>query len=269
MVQVRETVAHLFSLGRFEGVSVDAALEEGRVALRYDLVPIHPVSRIRFAGPLGVPGIDEGALRRAVFDRYGASPPLSRVADMTRILADALRERGYLHASIAPHAEVEHDPERATLVFTIDPGARTHIGTVEVAGTARRARRGSRSARPVARRAVPARGARRAHRALHRGTPQARLLRGEDRPGRSPRRAGAGRGPDADGHAGAARARGVHRRSAALGPARRAGPGRARRLGRRGSARGLEQPHRRVPARAGLSRCRRRRIRARSPTASW
>ena len=134
MVQVRETVAHLFSLGRFEGVSVDATLEGGKVALRYDLVPIHPVSRIRFAGPLGVPGIDEGALRRAVLDRYGVSPPLSRVADMTRILADALRERGYLHASITPRPEVEHDPERATIVFTIDPGVRTKIGTVEVLG---------------------------------------------------------------------------------------------------------------------------------------
>ena len=41
---------------------------------------------------------------------------------MTRIVADALRERGYLHASITPRAEIEHDPERATLVFTIDPG---------------------------------------------------------------------------------------------------------------------------------------------------
>jgi outer membrane protein insertion porin family len=134
MVQVRETVAHLFSLGRFEGVSVDATLEGGRVALRYELVPIHPVSRIRFTGPLSVPGIDEGALRRAVLDRYGVSPPLSRTADMTRILADALRERGYLHASITPHPEVEHDPDRATLVFTIDPGARTRIGAVEVLG---------------------------------------------------------------------------------------------------------------------------------------
>ncbi len=110
MVQVRETVAHLFSLGRFEGVSVDATLEGGRVALRYELVPIHPVSRIRFTLPPGAHGIDEDALRRAVIDRYGASPPLSRVADMTRILADALRERGYLHPAITPRPEIEHDP---------------------------------------------------------------------------------------------------------------------------------------------------------------
>ncbi len=134
MVQVRETVAHLFSLGRFEGVSVDATLENGRVALRYDLVPIHAVARIRFDGPLRAPGIDQGALRRAIVDRYGVSPPLARAADITRILADALGARGYLHPAIVPSAELEHSPERATLVFTIDPGARTAIGTIEIVG---------------------------------------------------------------------------------------------------------------------------------------
>jgi outer membrane protein insertion porin family len=134
MVQVRETVAHLFSLGRFEGVSVDATLENGRVALRYELIPIHPVFRIRFEGPLGVPGIDQGALRRAIVDRYGVSPPLGRVTDMTRILTDALRERGYLNPAITPRPVLEHAPERAALVFTIDPGPRTTIGSVEIAG---------------------------------------------------------------------------------------------------------------------------------------
>ncbi len=134
MVQVRETVAHLFSLQRFEGVSVDATLENGRVALRYDLIPIHAVARIRFDGPLRAPGIDLGALHRAIVDRYGVSPPLARAADITRILVDALAERGYLHPAIAPTAELEHSPERATLVFTIDPGARTAIGTIDIVG---------------------------------------------------------------------------------------------------------------------------------------
>ena len=134
MAQVRESVAHLFSLGRFEDVRVDATLEGGLVMLRYDLVPIHPVTRIRFTGGLNVPGIDAGDLHRAVVDRYGASPPLGRLADMSRIIDDALRERGYLHAAIVPHPEVEHAPEHATLVFTIDPGPRTTIGTVAVVG---------------------------------------------------------------------------------------------------------------------------------------
>ena len=135
MIQVRETVAHLFSLGRFEDVSVDAALEDGRVALRYELIPIHPIARFRFDGPLAVPGIDQGELRRAIVDRYGVSPPLGRAADMTRIIADALRERGYLNPTVTPRPVLEHAPERATLVFTIDPGPRTTIGEVEIVGT--------------------------------------------------------------------------------------------------------------------------------------
>jgi outer membrane protein insertion porin family len=134
MVQVREAVAHLFSLGRFEGVSVDATIENGRVALRYELVPVHAVGSIHFAGPLRATGIDQGALRRAIVDRYGISPPLGRIADMTSVLAEVLRERGYLHAAISPRPQIEHAPERATLVFTIDPGVRTTIGSIEIIG---------------------------------------------------------------------------------------------------------------------------------------
>ena len=68
MLSVRETVAHLFSLGRFEGVSVDATLVDGRVALRYDLIPIHPVARIRFEGSVNAPGVDEGVSRTREID---------------------------------------------------------------------------------------------------------------------------------------------------------------------------------------------------------
>src|SRR5204862_6593339 len=50
MERVRETVAHLFSLGRFEDVRVDAALENGRVALRSDASPVHPVGTSHFLG---------------------------------------------------------------------------------------------------------------------------------------------------------------------------------------------------------------------------
>src|SRR5712691_3830487 len=56
MAQVRSSVAHLFSLSRFEDVRVDAVLESGGVVLRYDLVPIHPVGRIRFAIGTAAPG---------------------------------------------------------------------------------------------------------------------------------------------------------------------------------------------------------------------
>jgi outer membrane protein insertion porin family len=133
MAQVRETVSHLFSLGRFEDVRVDATLENGRVALRYELSPIHPVTAIRFAGAVG-PGIDRSALRQVIVDRYGGSPPAGRAADMKRLLEDALGERGYLHPSVTINVETEHSPERATLVFTVQPGDRTRVGAVEVVG---------------------------------------------------------------------------------------------------------------------------------------
>jgi outer membrane protein insertion porin family len=134
MAEVRSSVAHLFSLSRFEDVRVDAVLESGGVVLRYDLVPIHPVGRIRFAVGTAAPGVDQNALRRAVVDRYGVSPQLARAADMTRLIADSLEEQGYLHASITPRSELQHSPERATLIFAIDPGPRTTIGEVHTEG---------------------------------------------------------------------------------------------------------------------------------------
>ena len=134
MVQVRESIARLMSLGRFEDVRADATLENGRVALRYDLIPIHPVTHIAFSRRAGAPGVDIGALRQAVTDRYGATPPVGRTIDMVRILTDALAERGYRHPTIVPHVELSHGPERATLSFDIDPGSRTLVRQIDVVG---------------------------------------------------------------------------------------------------------------------------------------
>jgi hypothetical protein len=56
-------------------VRVDATLENGRVALRYELSPIHPVTAIRFAGAVG-PGIDRSALGRSLWTGMaGRRPP--------------------------------------------------------------------------------------------------------------------------------------------------------------------------------------------------
>jgi outer membrane protein insertion porin family len=135
MADVRQSVTHLFSLGRFEDVRVDATLASNQVDLRFVLSPIRSVTSMRFAGGVHAAGIDEGALRRAIVDRYGSSPPASRAADMIRLLEDALRERGYLHPAIDLQTEPQAASERATLVFTVDARARTRIGTVDVVGT--------------------------------------------------------------------------------------------------------------------------------------
>jgi outer membrane protein insertion porin family len=134
MAAVRETLKHLFSLGRFDDVRADATLAGAGVALVYELSPVHPVTRIEFAGTQDVPGVDEGRLRRAVTDRYGPAPPLGRADDAARVVADSLRQRGYLHAQVTPRAELHHDPDRATLFLSVVAGDRTRIGTITVSG---------------------------------------------------------------------------------------------------------------------------------------
>ena len=136
MLEVRETVSRLFSLGRFEDVEVHADVAPGGVRLLYDLVPVHPVDKIEFVGAGGAPGVDTGRLRREVVDRYGASPPVGRAPDLVRVIEDDLHAQGYLHASVTPRAELQHAPDRATLIFTIDPGARTTIGEITITGEA-------------------------------------------------------------------------------------------------------------------------------------
>ena len=135
MLEVRESVTHLFSLGRFDDVRVDASPEGAGVALRYELSPIHVVSKIEFDANVQASGVDVGQLRRALVDRYGTSPPLGRVDQLSLAIADTLRERGYRHPDVSPRVDVDPRSERAALVFNINPGPRTTLGTISIVGT--------------------------------------------------------------------------------------------------------------------------------------
>jgi outer membrane protein insertion porin family len=138
MVDVRESLTHLYSLGRFDDVRVDATAEGGGVALRYELTPLHLVSNIEFVGleaSLRRPGIDTGQLRQAVVERYGASPPLGRVDDLSALVGGLLLERGYRQATVRPRVETDPGTPGATLLFEIDPGPRTLVGTITLVGT--------------------------------------------------------------------------------------------------------------------------------------
>ena len=76
MADVRESITHLYTLGRFEDVQVDAtAAASGGVNLRFALTPIHSVSQVDFAGTLA---LSKGILRRAMSERYVATPQLGR-----------------------------------------------------------------------------------------------------------------------------------------------------------------------------------------------
>lgn len=133
MTDVRETITHLYSLGRFADVTVDAdRVAAGGVALRFELSPIHTVTRLQLRGQLG---LGESDLRRHISDRFGDTPPLSRAADVAASLQQFYADRGYLNARVtAADPIIEHDPDRATLVLDVAAGPRTTISRSTVTG---------------------------------------------------------------------------------------------------------------------------------------
>src|SRR5262245_41726239 len=121
---VRETIAHLMSLNRFDDVQVWAEEVEGGVRVRYVLTPLHPVDRIEFQGMLGLP---EDSLLRVVVDRFGTSPRAARTPEITEALRAEYRRRGFANARIDSRLVETHDPDRATLIFEIEAGRRLLI----------------------------------------------------------------------------------------------------------------------------------------------
>ena len=134
MRDVRETVLHLFAMGRFEDVRVDASRQGTGVALRFDLTAARPVSHIAFAGSMHEPGIDEDQLRRVVTERAGPSPPLTRIDELSRLVEAALHTRGYLRAKVTGRADTSATSGHTTMVFAVEAGARSTIGSITVAG---------------------------------------------------------------------------------------------------------------------------------------
>jgi outer membrane protein insertion porin family len=132
---VRESIAHLTSLDRFDDIRVYREDAAGGVRVRYVLVPSHPVNRIEFRGALG---LSEDDLRRVVRDRFGITAPAARRADeVAMVLKQAYRERGYAGATITPRIEEFHDPDRASMVFEIQAGMRVPISRVTIDQTDR------------------------------------------------------------------------------------------------------------------------------------
>jgi outer membrane protein insertion porin family len=128
---VRESIAHLYSLRRFENVEVHAEEAGAGVALRYNLIPIHAVERVEFRGDLG---LDKGDLRRHVVERFGNAPSPGRAEAASRRLERLLADRGYLQARVTPEVQLEHGPERTILVFDVRAGPRARIGTLSIEG---------------------------------------------------------------------------------------------------------------------------------------
>jgi outer membrane protein insertion porin family len=138
VASVRESIAHLHGLGRFQDVQVDATdAPGGGVLLSFNLIPVHGVQRVQFAGNLE---LSQRLLRRTVTDRYGASPAVGRAEDAARTLEQLYSDHGYLRAKVEPVPEVFHNPDRTQLTFRIQAGPLARIGKVAIEGDPREAR---------------------------------------------------------------------------------------------------------------------------------
>ena len=130
MEAVRESVLHLFSLGRFEDIRVEAVAVGGGVDLVYDLAPVHPVGDLVFRGEMGVPA---GRLREALIEQFGRVPSVARLPEMIQIVEQLHRDRGYMSPAVSARPEIDHRREETVLVFDVEAGARARLGDVSVA----------------------------------------------------------------------------------------------------------------------------------------
>ena len=131
MADVRETIAHLFSLGRYQDIQVEAFEEPGGVRVRFNVEPIHSVAKVEFEGTLE---LSEGTLRNAITERYGTTPSVGRATDVAQLLQEVYNERGYLNAAIRPKVQVLHDPDRSILIFEVSAGPVARVRNVTIDG---------------------------------------------------------------------------------------------------------------------------------------
>jgi outer membrane protein insertion porin family len=132
LVQVRETIGHLFALGRYQDIAVEALLDGAGVALRYRLVPLQVVRRVAFRGSLG---LRASALRRALEARLGRAPLVGRAAAAAQVLEEVYARTGYLRARVTPRVQAGAEGGGPELVFEVDAGPRARVGAAVVTGS--------------------------------------------------------------------------------------------------------------------------------------
>ena len=126
---VRESLAHLRGLGRYESVSLGVQAEGDGVALAFSLIPLHPVNKLEFKGSTGMDGRSlEGAVLDAAGGRRATVSGEAAVAAVRRALAD----EGFVNPVVTSTLERTHQPHASTLVFNIEAGPRQRIGAVNV-----------------------------------------------------------------------------------------------------------------------------------------
>lgn len=131
MRHVRESLTHLFALGRYSDVQLSATRGVEGVALRYDLVPRAVVQRVVFDGDRGLSDDD---LREAITTTHGTAFEVARVETIPETLRQYYRTRGFMNADV--RTSVEGAESERTLRVTVRSGERARINQIAVRGVA-------------------------------------------------------------------------------------------------------------------------------------
>lgn len=131
LVQLRASMAQLFSAGRFDDLSVRVVESGVGIELVFDLTPRHAIDKVQFDG------LNRGLaadLERDLRTRYNGLPRASQVDAAARSVERALADRGFRQAKVQPSLNTTHTPDRATLVLTVASGPLTVINSARVEG---------------------------------------------------------------------------------------------------------------------------------------
>ena len=131
MRHVRESLTHLFALGRYSDVQLSATRSVAGVTLRYDLVPRAVVQRVVFDGDRELPDDD---LREAITTTHGAAFEVARAETIPDTLRQYYRTRGFMNAQVA--TSVEGPGSERALRVTAHSGERARINQIAVRGMA-------------------------------------------------------------------------------------------------------------------------------------
>ena len=128
-VDVRESSSHLAGLNRFEDVQPWTEPTPNGVRIVYRLIPLRPIDKLEFEGNLG---LSEGDLRSAVRESLGTSLAINRIETAKGVLRQRYFDKGYDAAQIDHQLVPRTNPDRSTLLFTIDAGMRAIVRKVVV-----------------------------------------------------------------------------------------------------------------------------------------
>lgn len=157
MADIRQTIDHLVALGRFADIRVVGEADGEGVRLRYTVVPIDRIVRVRFDGARA---IDDDVLRAEINEQLGATPAASRRDELVQLVAARYRARGYASPTIDVRTAPAGRPGEVDATVIAVPGPRTVVGRVEVTGNGPAdlpARLGLAAGRPLDRETLDAR----------------------------------------------------------------------------------------------------------------